>query len=166
MDWRTREIYVRLTKYVLVLFRRHLCSEGGPQQDWFGGRKLMDTNKGRRYSDCNSGHGVMYGLLRQGAVALYLQLIAAYKVDYSGSISSEVDGLVPDLSIPQDVFKEFLASGAVRTWISGIWKLRLMISLSSTATAGLCFCKIPGPKIWQRPTPRGFSRTPRSGTML
>lgn len=108
----------------------------------------------------------MYGLLRQSAVALYLQLIAAYKVDYSGSISSEFDGLVQDLSIPQDVFKELLASGAVRTWVSGLLKLRLMISFSSTATAGLCFCKILGPKIWQRPTSRGFSETPGSGTML
>jgi len=43
------------------------------------------------------------------------QLIAAYKVDYSGTISSELAGLVEDPSIPKELLKEFLASGAVST---------------------------------------------------
>lgn len=51
---------------------------------------------------------------------MYLQLIAAYKVDYSGAISSEFEGLVEDPTIPKDLLKEFLASGAVRTFSSGL----------------------------------------------
>ena len=77
------------------------------------------------------------------AVILFLQLIAAYKVDYSGTISSEFEDLVEDRSIPKEVLKEFFASGAVRTGLSWTF-LRLMLTRcsTSTATAGLCFCKI------------------------
>ena len=53
-----------------------------------------------------------------------LQLITANKVDYLG-MSSDLDDIVEDLSVPKRLFKEFLATGAVRN------PLRKSLRLSS-----------------------------------
>lgn len=52
---------------------------------------------------------------------MFLQLIAAHKVDYSGTLSREFDDLMEDPSIPKKLLKDFLVSGAVRKSFSGLY---------------------------------------------